>query len=81
MKEIELRILTVMSIVFEIDLNKIPSDATPGKIEQWDSLKHMNLILAIEEEFNFRFTDDEMTDLLNLKLITTIVSEKLSTKQ
>ena len=63
MIEIEQRIRAVMSVVFEIEAVHIPHNASPLVIVQWDSLKHMNLILALEEEFNFRFSDDEMTDL------------------
>lgn len=66
-----------MSVVFQIDAGDIPSNAAPGNIKQWDSLKHMNLVLALEDEFGFRFADDELMDLLNLKLIVEIVSNKL----
>lgn len=72
------RIKSVMSVVFEIDAKSIQDDAVPGGIEQWDSIRHMNLIVALEEEFDIRFTDDEITDLLSYKLIESIVSQKLS---
>lgn len=78
MNEIKERIRNVMSIVFGIEAHQIKDNAEPGVIETWDSLRHMSLIVALEEEFAFTFTDDEMTELLNLELITTIVSEKLN---
>lgn len=80
MEEIEQRILGVMSVVFNLDAGEIPPNAAPGNLKQWDSLKHMNLVLALEDEFGFRFADDELTDLLNLKLIVEIVSKKLGEK-
>lgn len=70
------RIKSVMSVVFEIDVNSIHDDAAPGSIENWDSIRHMNLIVALEEEFGFEFSDDEITDLLSYKLIESIVSQK-----
>ena len=42
----------VMSAVFEIPIESINQKSSPETIESWDSLKHMNLIVAIEEEFN-----------------------------
>ena len=72
------RIKSVMAVVFEIDANSIQDDAAPGSIENWDSIRHMNLIVALEEEFNFEFRDDEITDLLSYKLIESIVSQKIA---
>lgn len=66
-----------MAIVFEIEVSDIPANAAPGVVEKWDSLKHMALIVALEEEFGIRFTDDEMADLLNLDLIDKIIASKL----
>ena len=36
----------------------------------------MNLIVALEEEFNIRFSDDEVSDMLNIDLIYNIVNSK-----
>jgi acyl carrier protein len=80
MSEIKQRVLDVMAAIFEMSTANIPSNAAPGVVANWDSLKHMSLILALEEEFEFRFTDDEITDLLNLDLILSIVSAKLGSK-
>ena len=48
-------------------------------MEQWDSLKHTNLIIALEEAFNISFTPDEMIEMLNFKLIKIILTQKLKT--
>jgi acyl carrier protein len=72
------RIKNVMAGVLGMSLDEIPANAAPGVIEKWDSLRHMNLVLALEQEFGFRFTDDEMTALLTLDLILDVVSEKVA---
>jgi acyl carrier protein len=76
----EQRVLAVMSVVFNLKADQIPENAAPGVLKQWDSLKHMNLVLALEDEFGFRFADDELTDLLSLKLVLKIVSDKQGMK-
>lgn len=43
----------------------------------WTSLKHIELILALEEKFDLRFTEDEMVELKSLSAIRTIVSKHL----
>ena len=74
---IEKRIKNVMSIVFEVPLNQINNESSPDTIEAWDSLKHMNLIIALEEEFKIQFTDDDTLLMLNYLLINTIILEKI----
>jgi acyl carrier protein len=78
MSELKERIRNVMSIVFGIEKVQVKDNSEPGLIENWDSLRHMNLIVALEEEFGITFSDDEITELLNMELIISIVSEKIN---
>jgi len=68
----------VMSAVFEIPINEIDHNSSPDNVESWDSLKHMNLVVALEEEFNIEFTDDEIVKMMNLSQIKSSVLEKLT---
>jgi len=65
----ENRIKKVMSDVFNIDIESINNNSSPDNIENWDSLKHMNLIVALEEEFGVEFDDNDIENLLNFQLI------------
>ena len=48
------------------------------ELENWDSLNHINLMSAIEKEFNIRFALGELMELKNVeKIINLIVNEKL----
>ena len=73
--KMEDRIKNVMSAVFEVSVDKTNDDASPDTIESWDSLKHMNLIIALEEEFNVEFSDSETVELLSYKLISIILKD------
>ena len=64
-----------MSAVFEVSVDKIKDNASPDTIVSWDSLKHMNLIIALEEEFNVEFSDSETVELLSYKLISIILKD------
>jgi len=77
MNELEIKLKNVMSIVFELEPSKINDNSSPENIENWDSLRHMMLIGALEDEFEIQFTDDQMLELLNYKLIKLILTEKL----
>jgi len=73
----ETRIKQVMSAVLDVDIKEINEDTSPETLEAWDSLKQMNLIVALEEEFNLEFTDEEIEDLLNFKLIKLTIQERV----
>jgi len=75
---VEDRIKNVMSSVFEISKDDIKDDASPDNIESWGSLKHMNLIVALEEEFNFEFSDDDISNNMNYQLIKISIVDGLS---
>jgi len=63
------RIKKVMSKVFNVDESSVGPNSSPDTIENWDSLKHMQLILALEEEFKIEFTPEETVDILSYPLI------------
>jgi acyl carrier protein len=71
------RIKQVMSVVFEVPLGLILEDSSTDNIENWDSLRHLNLILALEEEFDVSIPDEEVGNLVNYKLIELIINDLL----
>ena len=70
------QLFSVMEDVFQIDGSQINIDTSPETIQEWDSLKHMLLLLAIEEEFEFRFTDDEMIQCVSAESILSVITNK-----
>ena len=70
------RIKKVMSDVLNIDVSLINNESSPDNIENWDSLKHMNLIVALEEEFEIEFDDEEIVESMNYILIVNILESK-----
>ena len=71
------KIKNVMSAVFEIPVDSIKEDSSSDNIETWDSLRHLNLILGLEEEFDVSIPDEEVGNLVNYKLIELTINELL----
>ena len=63
------RIRIVMAQIFNVDVGAITQESSPESIERWDSLKHIQLVLAIEEEFDVTFSDDDIPNLLSTRAI------------
>ena len=68
------KIKEVISNIFETPLSGINDQSSPDTIENWDSINHMKLITALEEEFDVEFTDEEILEMQNVKLIKYILS-------
>ncbi len=71
------KIKQIMCTIFDVPLESITEDASTDTIENWDSLRHLNLILALEEEFNVTIPDEEVGNLVNYKLIQLVINDLL----
>jgi acyl carrier protein len=71
------KIINIMASVFEVDQSSINENTSPDSLDEWDSINHMNLILALEEQFEVSFTDEEIVDMMDYKLVELLVKEKL----
>jgi acyl carrier protein len=59
----------VMSKTFRIPEGQIPDDATPERVAGWDSLGHIELMLALEMEFGVPLPAEAMVELVSLEAI------------
>ena len=71
----ENKIREIMCQVFNVPEVSIDSLSSPDTIESWDSLRHMNLVTALEEEFNVRLTYEQISEMLNFSLILEVLKE------
>ena len=62
--------------VFDDDSITVTETTTADDIEDWDSLEHINLILAIEERFNVKFNMGEVTGMKNVGEMVDILMER-----
>lgn len=63
----------IMAQIFQIDAESIDDATSPDSVERWDSLKHMQLIMALEDEFGIEFADDDIPELLSFRAIVDCV--------
>lgn len=73
--DIKNRVFKVVSQVMNVPVGEIAEESSPDTIETWDSLQHINLVLALEEEFGASLTDQQIVDMLNVGLIVLSIKE------
>ena len=69
------KIINVMSLVFEVLESEINEDSSVDTIEKWDSIRHLNLILGLEDEFGVTIPDEEVGNMVNFKIIYHVINE------
>lgn len=74
------KIKIIMASVFEIPVEDINDDSSTNSIENWDSLRHMNLITVLEEEFGIRFNDEQIIEMLNFEQVINNTNKVLNDK-
>ena len=72
----EERLKEIMAQVFDVPNESINNDSSPDTIENWDSVNHMNLVLALEQAFSISFEPDEIIEMMNFELILVIFKDK-----
>lgn len=63
--------------VLGVSPEQITPYSSPESIEGWDSILHLNLIMAVEQEFDLQFEPEEMDEMKNIQGITAVLNDKL----
>ena len=66
----------IISNIFELDPTEIKKEMTPKDIETWDSLSQLNLMSAIEKEFQIKLEIDEIFTVMKIGDIYNLLSKK-----
>ena len=72
----EEKLKMLMAELFKMEEDEITDSLTMKDTDVWDSLKHMELIVSIEESFGIELTFDEIVAMQNLKEIKRILRER-----
>ena len=72
------KVARTMAVVIGIDQSEIKPDSSMDSIDKWDSLKHMKIIMALEQEFDVMFDDEDVVEMLSVPLILIAIREKVA---
>ncbi len=75
---LEDRVRGIAADVFAVPATKIGPASSPETIESWDSVHHLNLVLALEQEFNLQFEPEEIDQMKDIQHILDILGSKVT---
>lgn len=67
------RLNKVFREVFDDDTITVNAETVSDDIEDWDSLEHINLVVAVEDEFGMKFKMSEVTGMKNVGEMVEII--------
>ena len=71
-------ICEVVSIVLRTKSSELDIKSSNETVSNWDSINHINLILALEEEFDIDIDDEDVSTLFSVKSIVSLIESKSS---
>ena len=67
----------VFQDVFDDETIKVNDSTMADDIEDWDSLEHINLVVAVEKCFGIKFTMGEVTGMKNVGAMVDIIMGRI----
>lgn len=68
----------VFQDVFDDETIEVKDHTTSEDIEDWDSLEHINLIAAVEQEFGMKFSMGQVVTMKNVGEMADIILSQIS---
>ncbi|SCY05835.1 acyl carrier protein [Butyrivibrio sp. INlla14] len=76
-EEVFERLNEIFRDVFDDESITVEEETTADDIDDWDSLEHINLVNAIEDEFDMKFDMGQIVTMKNVGEMVDIILEKL----
>ena len=73
----EKKLKQVMATLLNVDVSNIDHETSMDTILNWDSLRHMSLVLALDEEFRVSIPDEDVGNITSYKLIKLVLEDLL----
>jgi acyl carrier protein len=70
----------IMANVFRTSIENITDDLAQKNVSFWDSLRHLNLIVELEEKFGVSFEPEEISEMVTFYKVIYFLNQKLVNK-
>lgn len=71
----------VASDLFSIPLDRITANSSPDTVDTWDSIQHLNFVLALEEKFGLQLSPEEMEQMRSVGEAAKLIQCKVQQPQ
>ena len=73
---VDTRLASTLAEILEIREDQVTPSLALGTIESWDSLRHIELVLRIEQVFDVQFLAEEIASITSVEKIQQALEER-----
>ena len=66
----------IVAELFDLDPALVKDELTPEDVELWDSLNHLRLVSAVEEEFQVKLSMKEIESIRSLAVLHELIEQR-----
>jgi len=73
----EEKVKVIMADIFEMKVADLPASFVQSDIENWNSLRHLSLIVELESTFKISFEPEEINEMISFEKVLQVTSQKV----
>jgi acyl carrier protein len=70
------RLTEIVAELFDLEPAAVSDALTPEDVELWDSLNHLRLMTAVEQEFQFKLSMQEIESIRSVAMLRALVEQR-----
>ncbi len=70
----------ILAVVLNVEIENVNDESSTDSLSEWDSLRHMNLIAAVEDNYDIYFKEDEILSATKFLQLVDLIESKLEGK-
>jgi acyl carrier protein len=73
----EKQVQQIIADVLNIPIDQVTPERSPQNVEGWDSVQHLNLVLAVEQSLGIQLDPEDIEKMQSVSAIFKIVQQKV----
>lgn len=71
----EQKVIEIIAKILEVDVEEVELDTAIGDLPEWDSLHHLQIIVKLQEEFNIKYSQEDLVELEDVSDLIALTNE------
>ena len=76
MQQVDAKVHNLLSEVLQMPASEIRDDLAMKSVDAWDSLKHMELVVSLEQSFEIQLSFDDIVAMQSVSEIKRVLRER-----
>jgi acyl carrier protein len=70
------KLVEIVAELFDLDPAAVDDALTPEAVELWDSMNHLRLVSAVEEDFGIKLSMQEIESIRSVGALRTLIEQR-----